>query len=128
MGVDSGDYDQDGWEDLFVTNIDQEMYSIYHNNHDETFDDLAGPTGIAQITRLMSGWGVKFFDYDNNGNLDLFIANGHPDDTIQRQSSLITYEESLLLFHNTGRGLENKSAAAGPAFGQKQAARGLAIG
>jgi hypothetical protein len=128
MGVDSGDCDQNGWEDLFVTNIDQEMYSIYHNNHDETFDDLAGPTGIAQITRLMSGWGVKFFDYDNNGNLDLFIANGHPDDTIQRQSSLITYEESLLLFHNTGRGLENKSAAAGPAFGQKQAARGLAIG
>jgi hypothetical protein len=76
----------------------------------------------------MSGWGVKFFDYDNDGNLDLFIANGHPDDTIQRQSSLITCEESLLLFHNTGRGLENKSATAGPAFGQKQAARGLAIG
>ena len=58
MGVDSGDYDQDGWEDLFVTNIDQEMYSIYHNNHDETFDDLSGPMGIAPITRLMSGWGL----------------------------------------------------------------------
>jgi hypothetical protein len=41
--VDSGDYDQNGWEDLFVTNIDQEIYSIYHNNHDETFDDLAAP-------------------------------------------------------------------------------------
>jgi hypothetical protein len=128
MGVDSGDYDQDGWEDLFVTNIDQEMYSIYHNNHDETFDDLSGPMGIAPITRLMSGWGVKFFDYDNDGNLDLFIANGHPDDTIERQSSLVTYEESLLLFHNTGRSFENKSATAGPAFRQKQAARGLAIG
>jgi hypothetical protein len=128
MGVDSGDYDQDGWEDLFVTNIDQEMYSIYHNNHDETFDDLSGAMGIAPITRLMSGWGVKFFDYDNDGNLDLFIANGHPDDTIERQSSLVTYEESLLLFHNTGRSFENKSATAGPAFRQKQAARGLAIG
>ena len=128
MGVDSGDYDQDGWEDLFVTNIDQEMYSIYHNNHDETFDDLSGPMGIAPITRLMSGWGVKFFDYDNDGNLDLFVANGHPDDTIERQSSLVTYEESLLLFHNTGRSFENKSATAGPVFRQKQAARGLAIG
>jgi hypothetical protein len=128
MGVDSGDYDQDGWEDLFVTNIDQEMYSIYHNNHDETFDDLSGPMGMAPITRLMSGWGVKFFDYDNDGNLDLFIANGHPDDTIERQSSLVTYEESLLLFHNTGRSFENKSATAGPVFRQKQAARGLAIG
>jgi enediyne biosynthesis protein E4 len=128
MGVDSGDYDQDGWEDLFVTNIDHEMYSIYHNNHDETFDDRAGSTGIAQITRLMSGWGVKFFDYDNDGNLDLIIANGHPDDTIERQSSLVTYEERLLLFHNTGRSLENQSASAGPAFRQNYAARGLAIG
>src|SRR6266581_4330395 len=77
MGVDSADYDQDGWQDLFVANIDREIYSIYRNNHDETFDDQAPQTGVGAATRLMSGWGLKFFDYDNDGNLDLFLANGN---------------------------------------------------
>jgi enediyne biosynthesis protein E4 len=129
MGVDSADFDQDGWQDLFVTNVDQEMYSIYRNNHDVTFDDVAGSTGLGRLTRLMSGWGIKFFDYDNDGNVDLFIANGHPDDKIEEHSSHVMYKEPLLLFHNNGRGgLENVSAAAGPAFSQTFAARGMAIG
>jgi hypothetical protein len=129
MGVDSADFDQDGWQDLFVTNVDQEMYSIYRNNHDLTFDDVAGSTGLGRLTRLMSGWGLKFFDYDNDGNVDLFIANGHPDDKIEEHSSHVMYKEPLLLFHNNGRGgLDNMSAAAGPAFSQTFAARGMAIG
>ena len=129
MGVDSADFDQDGWQDLFVTNVDQEMYSMYRNNHDLTFDDLAGPTGLGRLTRLMSGWGVKFFDYDNDGNVDLFIANGHPDDKIEEHSSHVMYREPLLLFHNTGRGgLENVSAVAGLPFLQNLAARGMAVG
>jgi enediyne biosynthesis protein E4 len=128
MGVDSADFDQDGWQDLFVTNVDQEMYSIYHNHHDETFDDLAGPMGIGGTTRLMSGWGVKLFDYDNDGNVDLFIANGHPDDKIEEHSSNVSYREPLLLFHNSGKAFQNVSASAGPAFTENFAARGLAIG
>src|SRR5712664_4048894 len=128
MGVDAADYDQDGWIDLFVTNVDQEMYAFYRNNHDETFDDLAVPMGIGTVTRLMSGWGVKFFDYDNDGNLDLFIANGHPDDKIEAHSSHVTYKEPLLLLHNNGRTLENVSDLAGPAFAQSFAARGMAVG
>lgn len=128
MGVDSADYDQDGHQDLFVTNVDQEMYSIYHNNGDETFDDVAGPMGVGAATRLMSGWGLKFFDYDNDGSLDLFIANGHPDYAIERHSTRVTYEEPLLLFHSDGKRLQNVSASAGPAFQQRMAARGLAIG
>jgi enediyne biosynthesis protein E4 len=128
MGVDSADYDQDGWQDLFVTNVDQEMYSIYHNHHDETFDDVAGPTGIGGTTRLMSGWGLKFFDYDNDGNVDLFIANGHPDDKIEVHSSNVAYREPLLLFHNSGKTLQNVSASAGPVFTENFAARGMAIG
>ncbi len=125
MGVDSADFDQDGC----VTNVDQEMYSIYRNNHDLTFDDVAGSTGLGRLTRLMSGWGLKFFDYDNDGNVDLFIANGHPDDKIEEHSSHVMYKEPLLLFHNNGRGgLENVSATAGPAFSQTFAARGMAIG
>ncbi|HWC15926.1 MAG TPA: CRTAC1 family protein [Terriglobales bacterium] len=128
MGVDSADFDQDGWQDLFVTNVDQEMYSIYHNNHDVTFEDLAGPMDLGRLTRLMSGWGLKFFDYDNDGNLDLFIANGHPDDKIEQHSSRVTYREPLLLFHNDGRTLENVNASAGPVFKRSLAARGMAIG
>jgi hypothetical protein len=128
MGVDSADFDQDGWQDLFVTNVDQEMYSIYRNNHDLTFDDMAGASGLGRVTRLMSGWGLKFFDYDNDGNLDLFIANGHPDDRIEQHSTRVTYKEPLLLFHNDGRSLENVSISAGPAFTQTFAARGMAVG
>jgi hypothetical protein len=128
MGVDSADFDQDGWQDLFVTNVDQEMYSIYRNRHDGSFDDLAGPMGIGNTTRLMSGWGVKFFDFDNDGNLDLFIANGHPDDKIEAHSSRVTYKEPFLLFRNTGKTFENVSASAGPVFSESFAARGMAVG
>jgi len=128
MGVDSADFNQDGWQDLFVSNVDQEMYAIYKNNRDLTFEDLAGPTGLGKVTRLMSGWGVKFFDYDNDGNLDLFIANGHPDDKIESHSSHVTYKEPLLLFHGNGKGFENVSAAAGPVFQRSFAARGMAVG
>jgi len=129
MGVDSADFDQDGWQDLFVTNVDQEMYSLYRNNRDQTFEDMAGPTGVGRLTRLMSGWGVKFLDYDNDGNLDLFIANGHPDDKIEQHSSHVTYKEPLLLFHNNGRTLESVQASvAGAAFTQSLAARGMAVG
>ena len=128
MGVDTADFDQDGWQDLFVTNVDQEMYAIYRNRHDESFDDVAGTTGIGRTTRLMSGWGVKFFDYDNDGNQDLFIANGHPDDKIEVHSTHVRYKEPLLLFHNNGRSFDNVSSSAGPVFSESFAARGMAIG
>jgi enediyne biosynthesis protein E4 len=128
MGVDSADFYQHGWQDLFVTNVDQEMYSLYRNNGDLTFDDMAGPSGLGRLTRLMSGWGVKFFDYDNNGDLDLIIANGHPDDKIEKHSTRVSYREPLLLFHNEGGSLKNMGASAGPAFTQSLSARGMAIG
>ena len=124
--------DQDGWMDLFVDNVDHEMYSLYHNHHDETFADVAISNGIGMTTYMMSGWGVKFFDYDNDGNIDLFIANGHPDDKIGEQYSAVTYREPLLLFRNTGGGsqhaFENVSTKGGPLFTERFAARGLAIG
>src|SRR5438445_12942148 len=62
MGVDACDYDQDGWIDLFVANIDHEMFSLYHNNQDEPFTDVAPALGIASGTLLLSGMGQKFFD------------------------------------------------------------------
>lgn len=128
MGVDSGDFDQDGWMDLFVTNLDHEFYGLYRNEHDETFADRAGPTGIARASQLMSGWGVKYFDFDNDGNLDLIIANGHPDDLIDRINPGVTYQESLLLFQNTDSGLKNITSQSGPVFSRQISARGLALG
>ena len=128
MGVDSADFNEDGWMDLFVANIDHETYSLYQNNHDETFDDIAAPAGIAAASKLMSGWGLKFFDYDNDGNLDLIIANGHPDDLIETIYDNVKYREPLLLFHNSGSGLKNVSADSGPLFSRPMSARGLALG
>ena len=75
MGVDAADFDQDGWQDLFVANVDQEMFSLYKNRGNESFQDVAHANGVAQSTRLMSGWGLKFFDYDNDGRLDVLINN-----------------------------------------------------
>ncbi|HKV39795.1 MAG TPA: CRTAC1 family protein, partial [Blastocatellia bacterium] len=128
MGVDSADLDGDGWQDLFVANVDQEMFSLYHNNKDETFSDEARINGVASATRLLSGWGLKFFDYDNDGLIDLFLANGHPDDMIQVYSSQVRYAEPLLLFHNDGKHLELVSQDAGPVFTKSFPARGLALG
>ncbi|MFN7998039.1 MAG: CRTAC1 family protein [Bryobacteraceae bacterium] len=128
MGVDSADFDGDGWPDLFVANVDQEMFSLYKNKHDETFSDVAHPNGVAQATRLLSGWGLKFFDYDNDGLIDLILSNGHPDDMIEQYSAQVKYKEPLLLFHNESGKLQNVSASAGPAFTKMFPSRGLAIG
>ena len=128
MGVDAADYDQDGWTDLFVANVDQEMYSLYHNNKNETFSDAAIATGIGSTTKLMSGWGLKFFDYDNDGDLDLILCNGHPDDKIDGRVAGVNYLEPMLLFRNTGKGLTNVSAQSGPIFSKPIAGRGMALG
>jgi hypothetical protein len=128
MGVDAADVNGDGRQDLFVANVDQEMFSLYRNDGHEFFSDVAAANGVAQATRLLSGWGLKFFDYDNDGLVDLFLANGHPDDMIDRYSQQVTYKEPLLLFHHDGTRLTNVSDQAGPAFRKVFPARGLAIG
>jgi hypothetical protein len=111
-----------------VSNVDQEMFAFYRNNKDESFSDIAHGQGVAQATRLLSGWGVKFFDFDNDGNVDLFLANGHPDDMIDSYGGQVTYKEPLLLFHNDGGQMKNVSKEAGPVFSKIFPARGLAIG
>jgi hypothetical protein len=128
MGVDAADFNQDGRIDLFVANIDEEIFSLYKNNGDGTFDDVAIPAGIGMATRWMSGWGLKFFDYDNDGDLDLILSNGFPDDAVGQESHSITYEQPLLLFHNQDGHFQNVSRSAGPAFARSYAARGLAVG
>ena len=129
MGVDAADISNSGWQDLFVANVDQEMFSVYRNNKNETFTNVAHVHGVAQATRLLSGWGLKYFDYDNDGAMDLILANGHPDDMIGRYSKQVRYKEPLLLFHQGADGkLHDVSTQGGSAFDEFFSARGLAIG
>ncbi|HZB46075.1 MAG TPA: CRTAC1 family protein [Pyrinomonadaceae bacterium] len=126
MGVDAADFDGDGWQDLFVANIDMELFSLYRNQKDLTFTDEPGE--IAPATRLLSGWGLKFFDYDNDGDPDLFLANGHPDDMVDMRAVSVKYREPLLMFENTGRSFKNVSAQSGPVFAKDFPARGMTVG
>ena len=128
MGVDSADFDEDGWNDLFVANLNHEIFSLYRNNHEENFADQAMPLGIGAATHALSGWGLKFLDYDNDGNLDLILANGHPDDHVEEMYSGVKYEEPLLLFQNSGGRFKDVSSQSGPVFAKTLAARGLAVG
>ena len=126
MGVDATDFDGDGWQDLFVANIDQELFSLYHNQKDLTFTDEPGEIGPA--TRLLSGWGLKFFDYNNDGYPDLFLANGHPDDMVEKLTTRVKYKEPILMFENLGTKFRDVSAQSGSVFANSFPARGLAVG
>jgi hypothetical protein len=128
MGVDSDDYDEDGWQDVAVGNIDHELFALYRNVGNGAFADEAEAYGIAAATRLISCWGLKLFDYDNDGWADLFLANGHPDDMLDGSGYGVRYREPPLLFHNEGGQYRNVSAEAGPAFRKEFSARGLAVG
>jgi hypothetical protein len=128
MGVDAADFNQDGWMDLFVANIDEEVFSLYRNNGEGGFDDVATQLGIGMSTRWMSGWGLKFLDYDNDGDVDLIAANGFPDDLLDEASGMIQWKQRLLLFHHEGKVFRDVSAESGPVFSRTFPARGLAIG
>ncbi len=126
MGNDAADFDADGWQDLFVANIDQQYFSLYRNQRDLTFQEEQGE--VRRDTRLLSGWGLKFFDYDNDGDPDLILANGHPDDMIAKRMPGVTYAEPILLFENRKGRYVNVSARGGAVFRRSWNARGLAVG
>ncbi len=126
MGVDAADYDNDGWQDLFVANIEHEFFSLYRNQKDLTFTDEPG--AIAPASQFLSGWGLRFFDYDNDGNSDLFLVNGHPDDFIEMRNPRVKYREQLLLFRNNGKTFKNVSADSGAVFNKYFSGRGMATG
>lgn len=128
MGVDAADYDGDGWEDLFVANFNRERFSIYRNRHDNSFSDEAGQTGIAEATQMLSGWGLKFFDFDADGDQDLIVCNGHPDDLIESINTSLKHQEPILLFENRAGKFTSLGARAGEAFERNYPARGLAVG
>jgi enediyne biosynthesis protein E4 len=124
MGVTVGDYDHDGKLDLFVTNFDDEYNTLYRNNGDNSFTDVSYPAQVAEVSLPYVGWGTKFFDYDNDGWIDLLVANGH----VYPQRGE-TYRQRMLLHKNNRDGTFTEVAARhGAALIEKRVSRGTAFG
>jgi hypothetical protein len=128
MGVDAADYDDDGSIDIFMTALSNETYPLYNNNGDGTFTYVTNTAGVGQITLLNSGWGARFVDVDNDGLRDIFVAQGHVLDTIEKTSSYLKYKQPPLILRNTGKAFVNISSSAGASFNVPIAARGAAFG
>ena len=117
MGIDTADYDRDGWPDIAKTNFSDDSNNLYHNDHNGEFTDMAGAAGIGSLSIPYLGFGTKFLDFDNDGWPDLFIANGHVDPQVEGQSFGVGYAERPFLFHNLKNGkFEEIGQRAGSAF------------
>jgi hypothetical protein len=128
MGADFADYNNDGWPDIIVTDLANQRYALYENNRDGSFTYASSAWGLSRMSVAHSGWGVKFFDYDNDGWKDLLIAQGHDLDTIEMNFPNLRYREPMLLARNTGKSFVDVSEESGRAFKQSWVARGMAIG
>ena len=126
MGIDFNDYDNDGLPDIVVTDLSNERYMLFRNEGTGTFRDVSNLSGIGGATLTFSGWSTHFFDYDNDGWKDLFVAQAHVMDTIQVTSPNLRYmEPPLLLRNNTGHFAR---VMPGDVFQQNWAGRGAAFG
>jgi hypothetical protein len=129
MGVDFADYNNDGLPDLVVDDLANQKYALYQNAGDGSFTYSSSMTGVAGMTLLHSGWGVRFFDYDNDGWKDLLFAQGHDLDTIELTSPQLHYREPILLARNLGgKKFADVSAVSGEVFTKRWVGRGLAVG
>ncbi len=129
MGIDFADYNNDGIPDLVITNLANQKYALYRNNGDGSFTYDTYVSGLARMTLLHSGWGIRFLDYDNDGLKDILIAQGHDLDTVELNYPQLHYKEPMLLARNIGKGgFVDVSAQSGAVFQQPWVSRGLAIG
>jgi enediyne biosynthesis protein E4 len=129
MGIDSADYDNDGWPDIVKTNFSDDTSNLFHNDHNGEFTDLAGPANLAAISSPFLGFGVKFLDVDNDGWKDIFVANGHVNPQVDGHSFGVTYAERPFLFHNLKIGkFEEIGLRSGTALARRYVARGAAAG
>lgn len=126
MGVDFADYDNDGRPDIFVTDLSNERYRLFRHNGDETFRDVTNTSGVGGATLPFSGWSTRFFDYDHDGWKDIFAAQGHVMDTIEKTTPNLRYlQPPLLLRNERGRFVRVRP---GPVFETDWAGRGAAFG
>jgi hypothetical protein len=130
MGIAAGDFDADGDEDLFVTNLMQETFVLYANDGQGLFEDARARTGVGPRTAAYTGFGTDWFDVDNDGWLDLFMTNGAVNIIPKLRGEPRPYRMTNQLFHNTGKGrLEEVPAQiAGPAFSKPEVGRGAGFG
>jgi len=128
MCISLGDYDNDGWLDLYISDFQKSSDHLWHNSGKGYFDEVSDEAGITVPTREVLSFGGGFVDYDNDGWVDLFIANGHVYPEIEKVSAEIHYKQRNSLFHNETNGkFVETSAAAGLAALPPRAGRGVAF-
>lgn len=128
MGVAAGDYDGDGYTDLFRTNFSDERVSLYHNQGKGIFNETTISAGLGNSTSYV-GWGAGFVDFDNDSWPDLFWVTGHIFPEVERLKTDVHYKDHAILYRNLGNGqFYDSSLRAGPAFGERHCARGAAFG
>jgi hypothetical protein len=129
MGLAVGDYDNDSRLDFHITNFSDDSNVLYHNDGDGNFTDVTFQAGLGEVTIPFLGWGTSFLDYDNDGWIDLIVANGHVYPTVDDHQWGTSYAQQLLLFRNLRNGkFARIGAAPGSGLAQAWCARGLAVG
>jgi enediyne biosynthesis protein E4 len=129
MGVDAADYDHSGYSSLIFTNFSDQMISLYHNERDGLFVDVAKRSDVGRTSLFTLGFGCFFFDYDLDGWEDMYVADGHLDPDIERTQQRVRYAEPAHLFRNAGKGeFHDVTAAMGKSFAASRVARGAAFG
>ena len=129
MGVDAADYDRSGYPSILITNFSNQMMALYHNERNGLFIDEAPHSEIGRATLLTLGFGCFFFDYDLDAWPDIYVANGHIEDSIERVQPRVRYAEPPHLFRNLGNGkFAERTGEAGKAFASPRVARGAAYG
>ena len=129
MGVDAADYDRSGYPSVMITNFANQMLALYHNEGNGLFVDEAPRSAVGRASLLTLGFGCFFFDYDLDGWLDIFVANGHIERDIERIQSRIKYAQTPHVFRNTGKGAFTEvTQSLGPGMRQPRVGRGAAYG
>jgi hypothetical protein len=127
MGVDAADYDRSGHVSLIITNFANQMLSLYHNEGNGLFVDEAPSSEVGRASLVTLGFGCFFFDYDNDGWQDIFVADGHIENEIERVQKRVSYAEPPHLFRNLGAGkFQEVTQQSGPVFAAPKVARGAA--